>query len=180
MDLLRTGAFETRGFTHIAIAGHPEGSPDITEDGIADALRWKTEWAEDRGVELRIVTQFGFDAPKFIRWAERLRLEGVTLPIHLGVSGPAKITTLVKYAAMCGVGPSLDFLKKQASSLVTLATGYSPEGLVEPLEAEAARNPDFLVAQIHVFPFGGLKKSSEWLRGRGSWAQADAAGRIAL
>ncbi len=181
MDVLRTGVIEARGYKRVGVAGHPEGSPDISPDEIARALAWKQEWAEDRGIEMRIVTQFGFDAPRFIRWAEDLRRDGVTLPIHIGVSGPAKITTLIKYAAMCGVGASLDFLKKRAGSLVALATSYSPEGLVEPLEREAEANPLFLVKQIHVFPFGGLKKSSEWLHQRGSWvAEADASGRAVL
>lgn len=175
MDLLRTGVFERHGFTRIAVAGHPEGSPDIADGEIERALAWKTEWAEDRGIELRLVTQFGFDALKFVRWAENLRQEGVTLPIHVGVSGPARITTLIKYAALCGVGASLDFLKKRAGSLVALATNYSPEGLVEPLEREAAVNEAFLVQQIHVFPFGGLKKTSEWLHDRGSWVAAEEA-----
>ncbi|ESR26695.1 methylenetetrahydrofolate reductase [Lutibaculum baratangense] len=169
MDVLRTGILEAQGYRRIAVAGHPEGSPDISDEAIADALFWKQEWAADRGIEMRIVTQFGFDAQRYIRWAEDLRREGVTLPIHVGVSGPAKITTLVKYAAMCGVGASLDFLKKRASSLVTLATSYSPEGLVEPLEREAAANEQFLVKQFHVFPFGGLKKTSDWLHARGTW-----------
>ena len=101
--------------------------------------------------------------------AESLREHGVDLPVHLGVAGPAKITTLIKYAAMCGVGNSISFLKKNALSLTALATSHSPEGVVGPIEQHAIANPASAIKQIHIFPFGGLKKSSEWLVDRGSW-----------
>ncbi|WP_312858642.1 hypothetical protein [Rhizobium sp. G21] len=118
---------------------------------------------------MRIVTQFGFDAKKFIAWADGLKAAGVDLPVHLGVAGPAKITTLIKYAAMCGVGNSISFLKKNAMSLTALATSHSPEDVVGPIEKHFLANPDSAIKQIHVFPFGGLKKSAEWLVERGSW-----------
>ena len=89
--------------------------------------------------------------------------------MHLGVAGPAKITTLIKYAAMCGVGNSISFLKKNALSLTALATSHSPEGVVGPIEQHVLANPASVIKQIHIFPFGGLKKSSEWLVDRGSW-----------
>ena len=94
---------------------------------------------------------------------------GDHMPVHLGVAGPAKITTLVKYAAMCGVGNSLDFFKKRTRSLATLATSHSPEGVVGPIEKHWQDNPQTAIRQVHVFPFGGIKKSAEWLEERGTW-----------
>lgn len=81
---------------------------------------------------MRIVTQFGFDADAFISWAISIRKLGVPLPVHIGVSGPAKVTTLIKYAAMCGVGNSIGFLKKQAGSLTSLVAGHSPDEIAAP------------------------------------------------
>ena len=118
---------------------------------------------------MRIVTQFGFDAKKFIAWADTLKNDGIDLPVHLGVAGPAKITTLIKFAAMCGVGNSISFLKKNALSLTTLATSHSPETVVGPIESHLLTNTSTPIRQIHVFAFGGLKKTSEWLIERGSW-----------
>ncbi len=132
-------------------------------------MRLKKNFGERTGARIRVVTQFGFDADRFIRYSESLREHGVDLPVHLGVAGPAKITTLIKYAAMCGVGNSISFLKKNALSLTALATSHSPEGVVGPIEQHAIANPASAIKQIHVFPFGGLKKSSEWLVDRGSW-----------
>lgn len=169
MDVLATGFFEGNGITHIAVAGHPEGSPDFSDAAAIEALKAKQAWASEKGVDLRIVTQFGFDAEKFITWAESLKAHGIALPVHLGVSGPAKITTLIKFAAMCGVGNSISFLKKNALSVTAMALGHNPEEIAGPIERHFRLNPAGPIQQIHIFPFGGLKKSSEWLVDRGSW-----------
>jgi methylenetetrahydrofolate reductase (NADH) len=169
MDILRTGILAEFGISKIGVAGHPEGSPDIPEAAVAQALAEKNAFAREHGIEMRIVTQFGFDPQRFIDWAHAIAADGNVLPIHVGVSGPARITTLLKYAAICGVGPSLDFLKKRASSVLALAAGFSPEGVVEPIETHIAGDPGCPIAQVHVFPFGGLRKTAEWLAGRGSW-----------
>ena len=56
---------------------------------------------------MAIATQFCFEAAPVIAWANRLAAEGITLPIHIGVAGPAKLQTLIKFAISCGVGASL-------------------------------------------------------------------------
>lgn len=169
MDVLRTGLFEAHKIRRIGIAGHPEGSPDIPMGAVAQAVAEKNAYDQTSTAELRIVTQFGFDASRYIAWAGALAEQGNRLPIHVGVAGPAKIATLLRYAAICGVGASVDFLKRRGSSLVALATSYSPEAVVGPMEDYVASRPNGPIRQIHVFPFGGLRASSEWLAKRGSW-----------
>lgn len=168
MEVLETGFFDKYGITNMGVAGHPEGSPDFSEEVAMQALRLKKSFSERSDIEMRIVTQFGFDANKFIAWAEGIKAAGVDLPVHLGVAGPAKITTLLKFAAMCGVGNSLSFLKKRGGALMTMAAGFDPDEIVKPIEAnwQSGNSP---IAQIHVFPFGGMKKSAEWLATRGTW-----------
>ena len=70
MHVLETGFFDVHGIKHIGIAGHPEGSPDFDEKTALHALKLKQDFAERSDANLRIVTQFGFDATKFIAWAE--------------------------------------------------------------------------------------------------------------
>jgi len=170
MEVLETGFFDKYGITHMGVAGHPEGSPDFSDEVALEALRLKKSFSERSDIEMRIVTQFGFDAQKFVSWAEGIHAAGVNLPIHLGVAGPAKITTLLKFAAMCGVGNSLNFLKKRGNAILAMAAGFDPDEIVNPIEqswkAAEGKSP---IAQIHVFPFGGMKKSSEWLVNRGTW-----------
>jgi len=173
MELLDTGVFQRHGITHMGIAGHPEGSPDFDDDTAMEALHEKQAFAEKTGLKLRIVTQFGFDATKFIDWTQDLQAAGITMPVHLGVAGPAKVTTLIKFAAMCGVGNSLSFLKKRGGAMATMVKGFDPNDIVDPIEAHWQQSENSLIKQVHVFPFGGVKKSTAWLTERGSWSSAD-------
>ena len=173
LDLLRSGLHDEIGFAHVAVAGHPEGNTayrDVDPDGV---LAEKAKIARDSDASFRIATQFGFDGPAFVRWSRAVADAGIDLPIHLGVAGPAKLTTLIKFAAMCGVGNSLNFLKKRASAITTLATKHSPEEVVEPIEKAWAEEDWSHIAGIHVFPFGGLASASEWLAERGSFVFED-------
>ncbi|WP_419694512.1 methylenetetrahydrofolate reductase [Mesorhizobium muleiense] len=167
MDVLETGRLDKHGITHIGIAGHPEGSRDFSERAALEALRLKQAWGERTGAKFRIVTQFGFDPERFIAWADGLGAHGIDLPVHLGVTGPAKITTLLKYAALCGVGNSLNFLKKRSASLAALATSHSPESFVGPVENHVQAHPGSAIERLHVFPFGGIKNTAKWLEERG-------------
>ena len=101
-------------------------------------------------------------------WVRSLAANGIDLPVHLGVAGPATLKTLLRYAAFCGVGPSMSFLKKNALKIANLATTQSPEEVVGPIEA-AWRADAGALAGMHVFPFGGVAKSGAWLHERGSW-----------
>lgn len=169
MAILNTGVFEAEGITKMGVAGHPEGSPDFDDMLAMQALMEKQDFAKRTGIRVRIVTQFGFDGAAFVAWAHSLRERGITMPIHLGVAGPAKIPTLIKYAAMCGVGVSLSFFKKRFGAVAAIAKGFDPESVVRVIEADWQASGDSPVAQIHVFPFGGAGKSAKWLTARGSW-----------
>jgi len=168
MALLETGLMDKYGIAHIGIAGHPEGNVAYGNDDVMNVLREKADFASNSDAQFRIVTQFGFDGGKFVQWAQAVADQGIQLPIHLGVAGPAKVTTLIKYAALCGVGNSLSFFKKRTGAIAQLATKHSPEDVVDPIE-KAWRENTGNIAQMHVFPFGGLKASSDWLARRGSF-----------
>lgn len=169
MEMLNTGLFEHYGIKKIGVAGHPEGSPDFSDEIAVAALLEKQAYASRNGLDLYIVTQFGFDAKSFITWAENLPSQGVHLPVHIGVSGPAKMTSLMKYAVISGVGNSLRFLKRNALSVKALASGFDPESVVKPIEDHWKQNPDSPIEHIQVFAFGGSAATSQWLRDRGSW-----------
>ena len=173
LQALRTGAFDRHGMTEIGVAGHPEGNVAYRDVDPSGVLQAKADLAEASDATFRIVTQFGFDGEAFTRWARAVAASGIDLPIHLGVAGPAKITTLIKFAAMCGVGNSLKFLRKRASAITALATKHSPEEVVGPIERAWAVEDGANIAGMHVFPFGGLAATTEWLTERGSFAPAE-------
>ena len=104
----------------------------------------------------------GLEGAPIIAWAERLRAEGITLPVHIGIAVPAKLQTLIKFAVACGVGPSLRVLQKRAMDVTKLVLPYEPTELVRELAQHKAANPDFAVESVHVFPLGGIKTSATW------------------
>ena len=85
-----------------------------------------------------------------------------------GVPGPATIKTLVKYAAMCGVGNSARFIRKQALNVTKLLTVSSPDVFVENLTKLHFEKPELGVAGPHLYPFGGFDKLLDWVSSRSS------------
>ncbi|KAA9009092.1 methylenetetrahydrofolate reductase [Histidinibacterium aquaticum] len=168
MQLLETGLFDDRGFKRLHVAGHPEGNKDIDPDGstaqVDEAIRWKQDFSQRTDAEMALVTQFAFDAKPIIKWVDSLKAAGVTLPVHIGIAGPAKLQTLIKFAVACGVGPSMKVLQKRAMDVTKLMLPYEPTDVVRELAAHKAANPDFGIEQVHIFPLGGIKTAAEWVR----------------
>ena len=169
MEVLETGLLDLHGVKRVAVAGHPEGHSMITQATADEALMLKQAFAARTGADMRIVTQFGFNAGAAMDWARGLEEAGVDLPVHLGVAGPASVTSLLKYAAMCGVKASGQFLARKGKAVTSLVTNHSPEQYVKPIEEHVAAHSTCLIKQFHVFPFGGIAKASTWLCERGSW-----------
>jgi methylenetetrahydrofolate reductase (NADPH) len=168
IELIETGLFDAMGFTDLHVAGHPEGNRDIDRDGSTKAmdaaLLTKQDYANRTDAAMAITTQFAFDAQGIIKWAERIAKLGVSLPVHVGVAGPAKLQTLIKYALSCGVGPSLSILQKRALDVTRLLVPYEPTDLVQSLQVYKVNNPDSLLERVHLFPLGGIEASANWAR----------------
>ena len=165
MQLMETGLFDEAGFERLHVAGHPEGNRDIDKTGTAGvdaALKWKNEFQTRTDAEMEIATQFAFEAGPIIEWANSLKAEGITLPVHIGIAGPAKLQTLIKFAIACGVGPSLKVLQKRAMDVTKLLLPYEPTEVVAELAAHKAANPDFNISHVHFFPLGGIKTNANW------------------
>ena len=169
MQLLRAGLFDAAGFTDLHVAGHPEGNRDIDPaggDGAAlAALRAKDAFQAETDAAMAIATQFCFEAAPVIAWADRLRAAGITLPVHIGVAGPAKLQTMLKYAMACGVGPSLRVLQRRAADLTKLMVPFEPSEFLADIAAHKAAHPDFAVERVHFFPLGGITATTDWANG---------------
>ena len=166
MQLMETGLFDEAGFERLHVAGHPEGNRDIDTDGkrlkVDAALKWKNDFQTRTDAKMAIATQFAFDAGPIIKWADSLKDAGIDIPIHIGVAGPAKLQTLIKFAIACGVGPSLKVLQKRAMDVTKLMMPYEPSDVVAKLAAHKAANPDFNIERVHFFPLGGIKTNATW------------------
>jgi methylenetetrahydrofolate reductase (NADPH) len=173
MQVLNTGLIQKYGITTIGVSGHPEGSPDISDDQLADAIAHKNEFARKEGLSLYMETQFCFDADAVLAWERRIRLAGSQLPIRIGIPGPATIKTLFRFAQISGIGPSMRFITKQARNVAKLMTVQAPHELLAGLSAGIAADEHCLLQHFHYYPFGGFAKTA-------AYADAVAQGNIKL
>ena len=141
LQLLETGLFE--GFK-IGIAGHPDGSPDISDSDLKKAMIDKKPYAD------YIVTQWLLDVRPIKEF-----ISNQTLPVHVGITGPLKISSLLKFASIVGAKNSLDFLKSNATKAIDLLKPKDPNEIINDLK-KSTNN-------FHIYTFGGLKETNKWL-----------------
>ena len=141
LQILESGLFE--GWK-IGIAGHPDGSPDISDSDLEKAMNDKKPFAD------YIVTQWLLDSQSIAKFISKQ-----TLPVHVGITGPLKISSLLKFASIVGAKNSLNFLKSNATKAVDLLRPKDPNDLIENLNK--------LTENFHIYTFGGLKETNKWL-----------------
>jgi len=141
LQLLETGLFE--GFK-IGIAGHPDGSPDISDKDLEKAMIEKKSYAD------YIITQWCLDVKPIASF-----LSKQTLPVHVGITGPLKISSLLKFANIVGAKNSINFLKANVTKALDLLKPRDPNEIIEKLK-DSADN-------FHIYTFGGLKETNKWL-----------------
>lgn len=161
--LLETGILEGHGIKVIGLAGHPEGHRDLPKPAVAATLEDKWAYAAKTGAECRLVTQFLFDADPLLAWERALRAHGNSLPIHVGIPGPATLKTLLTYGRMCGVGNSMRVLTRRGGSLLRLAGLSYPDRLLTALAHHQAGDADTRIARLHLYPFGGIGRTARWI-----------------
>ena len=151
-SIIKSGILNKYNFKNIRIAGHPEGNPDDknTEESLNEKLKLL-----NKNFKISIVTQFSLSASITNDWIKKTRKltdEIDDTEIIIGLAGPSKITTLMKYAKVCGVNASASFLKKQGFDITKLIK-HSPDDILNKLKNYDA---------IHFFPFGGIKELNLW------------------
>ena len=162
-SLLGTGLFEAYGIRVVGLAGHPEGQRQLSAPGAATTLEQKLAYARQTSAEVRLVTQFTFEAEPLFAWERMIRAQGSDLPIHVGVPGPATLKSLLGYARLCGVGNSMRVLTQQAGNLLKLASLSYPDALITALARHCARDLGCRIERLHFYPFGGLARTAGWL-----------------
>ena len=160
LALLASGVVERHGIRRVAFAGYPEGHPLIGAHTLDAVLRAKIALAERVGLASGIVTQFGFEAEPIRRWIEALRADGIACPVRVGVAGPASVAILAKFAVRCGIGASLRALARGHTAFARILVEASPDRLIEALIA--GENQGTPIDRLHIFTFGGLRRTAEW------------------
>ena len=141
LQLLETGLFE--GF-RIGIAGHPDGSPDISDSDLEKAMRDKKPYAD------YIVTQWLMEPDPIIKYVSKQ-----TIPVHVGITGPMKISSLLKFANTVGAKNSINFIKSNLGKTLDLLKPKDPNDLIEKVKS--------VTSNFHIYTFGSLKETNTWL-----------------
>ena len=108
------------------------------------------------------MTQFVLSPAPALAWLARTREAGNTLPVRIGEPGPVALRTLIDYAVRCGVVASARALKRRPG-VARLAGRWSPTPIALALAEHLAGRGDAPPADIHLFTFGGLAESADWL-----------------
>ena len=141
LQLLETGLFE--GFK-IGIAGHPDGSPDISDSDLEKAMEDKKPYAD------YIVTQWLMEPEPIIKFVSKQ-----TIPVHVGITGPMKISSLLKFANTIGAKNSINFIKSNLGKTLDLLRPKDPNDLIEKVNS--------VTSNFHIYTFGSLKETNTWL-----------------
>jgi methylenetetrahydrofolate reductase (NADPH) len=160
-DVLRSGKLEQHRMQRVSFAGHPEGHPTVPLAEIRRAELEKAVLAERAGLQTTFVTQFFFESQPFLDWVRGAKAAGINARLVGGLSGPASIKTLFRFALRCGVGPSIRALGVRPSAIARLLGDYGPEAVMHELAEARDLALDF--ANVHLFCFGGFLRTCQWL-----------------
>lgn len=162
LQVLSTGLFRKHGVERVALACHPEGHPRVSGAVLWPALFEKIEGARSEGLNPYLVSQFAFGAEPIVAFTRKLRAAGETAPLRVGVAGPAKRATLIKFALLCGVGASLKALKERQELSRNMLAGEAPEALLNALAQAQAAEPGLGFDSVHFFTFGSIPRSVDF------------------
>lgn len=162
-DVAATGLLEAHGIRRVSVAGHPEGHPFLDAPATFRSLQAWSDWGQGIGIRVDVVTQFCFEAAPILNFLGEVRARQIALPVIVGLAGPATPATLTKFALRCGIGNSMRALRGQIGRFGRLLVDAGPDEVMRGLEA-APSAATGAIAGFHLFPFGGLRKSRNWLR----------------
>ncbi|HEY3726222.1 MAG TPA: methylenetetrahydrofolate reductase [Solirubrobacteraceae bacterium] len=138
----------------IGVAGYPEGHPKIEPQTLDEALREKSARAD------YVTTQMCFDPTALRQWTIRLREQGVTLPVLIGMPGKVARKRLLEMSVRVGVGHSVTFLRKQRG--IRALFGKSTADKLFDEFAPALADPEMNIAGFHYFTFNELVETWKW------------------
>lgn len=162
LDVLKSDVLAINGIEGVYLSSYPEQHPRLNAKKLAFARAEKVAAAEVRGLAVGFISQFCFETPPMVDMARDIRSEGYNQPLRIGLAGPAGPLALVKYATLCGVGPSIRALRDR-SSLATNAMAGSTENLLAELAQAAADDPTLRIGGVHFFTFGALARTAEMI-----------------
>jgi methylenetetrahydrofolate reductase (NADPH) len=159
LSLLRAMDELGHPFSEVGVPSYPEGHATISDEVLRQALKDKQRYAT------AMTTQMCFNPGAVTAWLRRIRADGVTLPLHLGVPGVAELTKLMTISARIGVADSARYLKKNKSMVGHLMRNgsFGPDAFLEAL-APTLADPTAGARALHVFTFNQVQNTADWQR----------------
>jgi methylenetetrahydrofolate reductase (NADPH) len=160
--VLNSGLLQRHGIEKVYLSCYPERHPHIETQTLTAARAEKVAASEAAGLAIGFISQFCFETAPMIAMMREIRHQGYKQPLRIGLAGPAGPLILLKYAALCGVGPSVRALRDR-SSMVTNAMAGSTEQLLAELAEASVREPALRIGGVHFFTFGALARTAEMI-----------------
>lgn len=144
-------------FEEIGVPSYPEGHASIPDEALMQALKEKQRYAHSTS------TQMSFNPEAVAAWIARIRADGITLPLHLGIPGAVELTKLMRIATQIGVAESARYLSKNPSMIGFLVSpgSFGPEAFLASL-APTIGDPSADIAGLHVFTFNHVAETAAW------------------
>lgn len=149
------------GLDTIGVTAYPDGHVFLSDEKLRWALHEKQRMLSEAGVNGYCSTQMCFDPDTIAKWLRTEREQGLTLPVHLGISGVVDKSKLLTMGARLGIGDSLKYLRKNVGAVVKMMTSvnYDPNDLLLPLSDDLV---NLGVEGMHVFTFNQVAATNEW------------------
>jgi methylenetetrahydrofolate reductase (NADPH) len=161
-SVIASGALEQHGVREVSVAGHPGGHPAVADAVLWQAVAAKTAALEQHGLRAGVITQFGFDAAQVLAWLTELRARGLTVPVRVGVPGPATVRTLLAAAAKCDVSISAPVAREYGFSLDDRTARAAPDRFIRALAAGYDGRLHGKI-KLHFSTFSGVAATAEWI-----------------
>lgn len=161
LTVITSGILKRYGVRAVGISGYPDGHPAISAERLWRALEDKVSTLAGADHDVSVTTQFGFDAAAVRTWIGQVRERGVTVPIRIGVPGPAGVRRLLGYARRFGVASSAGVVQKYGFSITNLLGTAGPDQFVAEIAASSAGGNAGDV-RLHLYTFGGLSATARW------------------
>ena len=165
LAVMESGILQRHGVERVDVAAHPEGNAGLSPETLMQILLDKQKAAKAANLKLGVMTQFSFDPRPIEQWLAAADAAGLSAPVRIGLAGPASPATLLKFALRCGIGNSVAAVQKHVGTIGRLLRDTGPDGVVRGLGHVLDTAAGSRVESFHFFPFGGLDKTSAWLRG---------------
>lgn len=151
------------GLARVGVPAYPDGHPTLEAATLRAALRAKQELLGSAGVAASATTQMCLDPARIRQWLTAERMDGLTVPIDVGIPGVVDRARLMRMGVRLGIGTSLRFLRSNRTTMTAMLTpgGFDPTDLVTDVASDATA---LGIAGLHTFTFNSVEPTAAWQR----------------